>query len=144
MAIKVLLSADSALLRKAIVHLLLQEPKIRLVGEASDFAQTITLASELKPNVVILDLHMPNVAGVTALRVRTSLASCTDCILAISLRNDEETQTLAEDFGAACLLDKMELAQKLIPAVIKASSAYKSFHKRASTAAGAAVPPCEA
>jgi len=142
MAVRVLLADDSTIIRKAIAHLLQQEPTVQLVAEASDFTQT--LARELKPNIVILDPHMPHIAGFTPQRVRKSLASCCDSILAISLRSDKETLMLAEEFGAVCLLDKMELAQKLIPVILKASSADKTFHKLGGTTAGDGVPPCEA
>ncbi|GAC1670218.1 MAG: hypothetical protein NVS9B4_26220 [Candidatus Acidiferrum sp.] len=144
MVIKVLLADDSALIRKAIGRLLQQEPKIELIGEAADFAQTLTLAGELKPNVVLLDLHMPNVEGFTTLRVRNALMSSADSVLAISLRKDEETLALAEEFGATCLLDKMELADKLIPAIIRVSATEKHPIGHQHTATRTGVPPCEA
>jgi hypothetical protein len=43
-------------------------------------------------------------------------------IVAISLANDEEAEALAKSFGAVALLDKMELADELIPAIEKFSS----------------------
>ena len=58
MSIKVLLADDSDVMRRAIVKLLNEEPSTELVGEAKGFAETIQLANELKPDVLVMDLHM--------------------------------------------------------------------------------------
>ncbi|GAC1692675.1 MAG: hypothetical protein NVS9B5_34970 [Terriglobales bacterium] len=123
MTVKVLLADDTAVMRTAIRRLLSHEPRIQLVGEADDFAPALSMAHELKPQVLILDLHMPNAAALTPMDVSDSLRADEVAMVAISLRKDEEIQALAECFGALCLIDKMELSQELIPAILKLGSA---------------------
>ncbi|NUS74130.1 MAG: response regulator transcription factor [Corynebacteriales bacterium] len=64
--IRVLLADDQALLRGAFKALLNAEPDIDVVGEAADGAQAIHLAQELRPDVVLMDIRMPDVDGLAA------------------------------------------------------------------------------
>jgi DNA-binding NarL/FixJ family response regulator len=57
MCIKVLLADDTAFMRSAIRNLLGREPEIELVGEAQNFAESLSLTRKFRPHVVILDLH---------------------------------------------------------------------------------------
>ncbi len=127
MCIKVLIADDTAVMREAIRSLLGNEPEIELVGETEDFAQTLTMACKLKPQVVILDVHMPNVANLTPMNVSETLRSYTTSVLAISIANDVDTQALAESYGAVILLDKMKLGLELIPAVMKFATTGKAL-----------------
>lgn len=123
MPVKVLLADGTAIMRKAIRHLLHGEPEIELVGEAGDFAQTIIMTHRFKPQIIIMDLNMPNGSKLSALSVSNCLQSSAASILAISVFDDEETKALAQSFGAKALLDKMRLGEELIPAVLKLASA---------------------
>jgi chemotaxis response regulator CheB len=58
MPVKVLLTDDSEVVRRVIRGLLEQYPKFVLVGEAASFAQTIQMANALKPQVILMDLHI--------------------------------------------------------------------------------------
>jgi DNA-binding NarL/FixJ family response regulator len=115
-SIKVLLADDTQIMRQAIRRLLDAQPGIELVGEAADFAQTIQMANDLKPQVIVMDLHMPNDSNLTPLEVQSRLHHSSR-LLAISIWNDEETKALAKRFGAAALLDKTDLGKKLVPAI---------------------------
>jgi DNA-binding NarL/FixJ family response regulator len=59
MSIGVLLAEDADAMRLAIRRLLQTQPAIELLGEAVNFPQTLQMAAHLKPNVVLMDLHMP-------------------------------------------------------------------------------------
>jgi two-component system invasion response regulator UvrY len=122
MSIKVLLADDTAIMRTAIRRLLEDRSEIELVGEAADFVQTIRLAHKFRPQVVIMDLHMPKSLELTPLDVGSRLHSTAASIVAISIWNDHDTQALAYSFGASALLDKMKLADELIPTVMKLAS----------------------
>jgi DNA-binding NarL/FixJ family response regulator len=115
MPIKVLLADDAQMMREAIRRLLGGEPGIELVGEAADFAQTIRMAKDLRPHVIVMDLHMPK-AGYLDIKSHLNGGSR---LLAISISNDEEAKILAESFGAVTLLDKMDLYNELIPAIMR-------------------------
>jgi DNA-binding NarL/FixJ family response regulator len=122
MCIKVLLADDTAVMRKAIRTLLGGEPEIELVGEAENFAESLRMTRKFKPNVVILDLHMPDSKYLTPMNVGEGLRAYQAVVLAISVWNDEDTHSLAQSYGATALLDKMRLGQELIPAVMKLGS----------------------
>jgi chemotaxis response regulator CheB len=122
MAIKVLLADDSALVRRAIRQLLSDEPQIVLIGEATDFAQTIEMIGELQPDLVVLDLHMSDHRRISPPDFKTRVGSASTRVLAISVWNDDESQALAESFGAAKLLDKVNLGTHLIPTIFQLAS----------------------
>lgn len=67
-AIRVLLVDDHAIVRKGVRALLLTELDIDVVGEAQDGAAAVTLAERLRPDVILMDLMMPNVDGIDAIR----------------------------------------------------------------------------
>jgi chemotaxis response regulator CheB len=124
-SIRVLLADDSDVVRRAISRLLEQDPEIELVGEAVDFTQTIQMTNELKPQVVVMDLHMKDDAELTPNDIKARLHHTPSRILAISIWNDEESKALAESIGAITLLDKMDLVTDLIP-MIKQSTALRN------------------
>ncbi|MDX6710088.1 MAG: hypothetical protein QOH96_1104 [Blastocatellia bacterium] len=115
MTIGVLLADDSEIMRNAIVGILEDDPDVNLLAQASSFIQTMELVGTLRPQVVVMDLYMKDEKDVTSAQVKSSLRG--SVLLAISLRNDDETKALAESFGAVTLLEKVNLATELIPAI---------------------------
>lgn len=122
MCIKVLVADDNRIMRMALRNLLGGEPEIELVAEAKNFAESLSLTRTFKPDVVILDLHMPDSTCLTPMNVSEGLHAYRAAVLAISVWNDENTRALARSYGASKLLDKMYLGEELIPAVIKLAS----------------------
>jgi chemotaxis response regulator CheB len=117
----VLLADDSAIIRKAVTRLLESEPAIKLLAEAETFSQTIQLATALKPDVVLLDLHMPDDHAFEPEFVKSQLALAGSRILATSFSkpNADDSRTLAERLGAVTLLDKLEFGSVLIPTILR-------------------------
>jgi CheY-like chemotaxis protein len=74
------------------------------------------MVCDLKPQILLLDLHMPNCIGLDLMDASNCLKTTEVLILAMSVWNDLNTKALAERFGAAALLDKMRLGDDLIPA----------------------------
>ena len=118
MPITVLLADDSELVRRAIRRLLMDHPEINLVGEATDFTETMRMIQELRPQIVILDLHMSDSKRITPGEFRSRLNLGKAQLMAISVWNDPETQALAGSYGAANCLDKANLGTHLIPAIL--------------------------
>jgi len=118
MSIKILLADDSEIVRRGIRQLLSAETEFEIVGEAADFAQTIQMVSDVKPEVIVLDLHMPGETNFSPQAIKSRLTQGSR-LLAISLSNDEEAKALSEGFGAVVLLDKIDLACTLIPAIVQ-------------------------
>jgi DNA-binding NarL/FixJ family response regulator len=106
--------------RRAIRGLLEENPMIELVGEAVSFAQTIQMTNDLKPQVILMDVHMKDQATLAIEDIKTQLNGR---VVAMSIANDGETKALADSFGAVTLLDKTELADELIPTIEKLASA---------------------
>lgn len=68
MTIRVLLADDHRMLRETLRMLLESEPDIKVVGEAIDGRAVLELATQLKPDVVVMDIGMPGMTGIEATR----------------------------------------------------------------------------
>jgi DNA-binding NarL/FixJ family response regulator len=68
MTIRVVLADDQTLVRSGFRMILRAEPDIEVVGEAADGAEAVALAREAKPDVVLMDVRMPNLDGIEATR----------------------------------------------------------------------------
>jgi chemotaxis response regulator CheB len=123
--IGVLLADDAATIRRAVSRLLEEEPRVKVVGEAVNFSQTVFLAITLKPDVVLLDLHMPDDHAFVPAFIKSQLQLSGARVLGMSLSSgdDEESRVRAESFGAVTLLDKAEFGRELIPAILRLGAA---------------------
>jgi DNA-binding NarL/FixJ family response regulator len=111
MCVRVLLAEDAELVGKAIRVLLSECEDIALVGDAATFSEAVQKAKELSPDVIVLDLHMADGAS--------EHLPAGPKLLAISFANDDEAKASADGIGAPKLLDKMQLANELIPAILE-------------------------
>lgn len=117
---KVLIADDSEVMRTAIRRTLEEERKIDVVGEASSFADAMQKIADLKPDVLLLDLHLPEKREFAPALVKSQLG--TVCTVAVSFSNDNDSKTLAESYGAVTLLDKMMLYTQMVPAILQCES----------------------
>jgi two-component system response regulator DevR len=95
-----------------------QEPTIQVLGEARTLPEVVKMATLLRPDVILLDLHMPDGRGFEPSTVKAQLLSCTNQIIAMSILNDDATKALALEYGAAKLLDKVKLGTDLVPTLL--------------------------
>ena len=119
--ITVLLADDTASIRKVVLGFLQWESSIKVVGAAENFSQTIEMATALKPDVVLLDLHMSDHYAYTPALVKSKLLLCGSRVLAMSLssgEDDKDFRALAKSLGAIAVLDKANLYNELIPAIL--------------------------
>ena len=117
MRIRVLLIDDFPLLRQGMAVALTSDPAIEVVGEAGDGAEGLRMAIQLRPDVVLLDLHMPEMGGIMVLeRLREVLpeARC----LVVTASEKAETLLTAVSSGAAGYLTKRSSRRELCDAVI--------------------------
>jgi DNA-binding NarL/FixJ family response regulator len=104
-------------MRSAIVRLIKENPELEVVGESGTFAQTLELTAALKPDVLLLDLLMPDEDDFATETVKLHLLHNTGCILAISIWIEPEARARAEALGAKALLDKAHLYSELTDSI---------------------------
>jgi len=112
----VLIADDHPLVREALHRALDVEEDMKVVAEASDGEEAIKLASELKPNVVVMDIVMPKVNGIEATRKIKEIAPDT-AILILTAYDDDEYVLGLLDAGAAGYLLKSARGRDLVGAI---------------------------
>jgi DNA-binding NarL/FixJ family response regulator len=98
--IKVLLCDDHTLFREGIKAILKDEPSIEIVGEAADGRQAVAKALQLKPDVVLMDIAMPDLSGFDATR-RIVQANAKAKVIILTMYEEEEVINRCLGAGAA-------------------------------------------
>jgi two-component system response regulator NreC len=113
---KVLLADDHGVVRKGLRFLLEQEADFKVAGEAADGREAVRLARELSPDVIVMDIAMPQLNGIdaTAQIVRQNPRIQ---VLILSMHNDETYLLRALEAGARGFLLKDTAEEDLVRAV---------------------------
>jgi NarL family two-component system response regulator LiaR len=117
--IKVLLVDDHAVLRSGMRYILDLEEKIEVIGEASNGLEALEICETNAPDVILMDLMMPEMGGVEATRKVTELYPDTRVVVLTSFE-DEEKVSAALDAGAISYLTKNIAAPELSAALLNA------------------------
>jgi two-component system chemotaxis response regulator CheB len=106
MGIKVLVVDDSSFFRRRVSEIVTKDPDLEVVGTATNGAEAVKLAQQLKPQVITMDIEMPVMDGISA--VREIMAKCpTPILMFSSLTHDGAKATLdALEAGALDFLPK--------------------------------------
>jgi DNA-binding NarL/FixJ family response regulator len=103
--IRIVIAEDQALVRRGAAMLLSMEPDMEVVGQARTGVEAVELALTLRPDVILMDLHMPIKGGVSATReITRALPSCQ--VLVLTTLHDDETVFEAVRAGAQAYLLK--------------------------------------
>jgi NarL family two-component system response regulator LiaR len=114
--IRILIADDHPLLREALSQTLSKEQDMEVVGKASDGEETVAMASQLKPDVVIMDIIMPKFDGIEASkRIKTTIPNI--AILILTAYDDDNYVLGLLEAGAAGYLLKSARGQDLVEAV---------------------------
>lgn len=121
MPVRVMLADDHALVRGGLRALLEGEDDIKVVGEADTAAGAVELAGELQPDLVVLDVNLPDASGVTACREIRDRWSNVQVVMLTAFA-DEQAFVDAVTAGALGFVLKRTKSSDLISAVRKAAA----------------------
>jgi two-component system, NarL family, response regulator NreC len=113
---RVLLADDHQLMRSGVRLMLEREPDITVVGEAGDGREAVALAKTLKPEVVVMDIGMPNLNGIEA-ALQMTQHNPELAVVMLSMHSDESYVLRALKAGARGYLLKDSAEADLIKAV---------------------------
>lgn len=118
--ITVVIADDHPVVRTGLAGMLSAEPDLAVVGEASDGAEAVTLALKLQPDVVLMDLRMPGVDGVSATATLTAQAPNVHVVILTTYDTDTDI-VRAVEAGAVGYLLKTSSREDLSTAVRNAA-----------------------
>jgi DNA-binding NarL/FixJ family response regulator len=110
-AIRVLVVDDHAVVREGLRTFLQLQDGIEVVGEAADGEQAVARATELEPDVILMDLVMPQLDGIGAMRELRRRSSASRVIVLTSFLDDERLMPALEAGAAGYLLKDVEPAE---------------------------------
>lgn len=116
MPISLVLADDHTLIREGLKALLAAKDDIRVVGEAGDGREAVRLAQALKPDVLVMDISMPDLNGVEAVRMLREKCPRTRIIM-LSMHSTAEHVYRALEAGASAYVLKESAAAQLITAI---------------------------
>ena len=119
--IKILIAEDNALLR-GVLRDALEEAGMDVVGEASDGAEAVVSAERAHPDVVVMDMRMPNVDGIEATE-QIAAAEWAMPVVVLSAYDEPQMIEAALNAGAASCLKKGVGLDELIDAIRAAHTA---------------------
>jgi PAS domain S-box-containing protein len=120
--IRVLLVDDHAVTRQGLQRLLMHEPLVHVVGEATDGLQAIEQTRHLKPDVVIMDVSMPGMSGIDATRhIHGEFPGVR--IIGLSMFAHDERGAEMRQAGAAAYFTKSGPPQHLVQAICESAAA---------------------
>lgn len=114
--IKVFLAEDHTIVRKGLRLLLDGQPDIEVVGEAANGREAVEQVEQLRPDIVLMDITMPELNGIEAtVRIKKSLPEIN--ILALTMYTNEEYIYQLLNAGASGYLDKNTAPTELLSAI---------------------------
>lgn len=121
--IRIVIADDHPMMREGLANLLKHRDGLEVIGQAGDGRQAISLAGELNPDLILMDVSMPKLDGIQA-TAQITRAQPNICIVGLSMHDDEATRERMLAAGAADHLCKSSPIQNLIESIILAVSQY--------------------
>jgi PAS domain S-box-containing protein len=114
--IRVLLVDDHKVLRQGLVNLISSQPDIQVVGEASNGRQSIELARQLNPHLILMDISMPEMDGIEATRIIKAEMPHIH-VIGLSMHEDKQIAEAMRKSGAEAFISKAASISELLKAV---------------------------
>ena len=118
--IRVLLVDDQAVVRRALRGRFHLEPDLEVVGEASTGTEALVLAQTLTPDVVLMDIEMPDMDGIVATAALRRTVPKTRVVI-LSILDDAQTRGRAQAAGAVAFVEKRGATGTLLSAIRQAA-----------------------
>jgi NarL family two-component system response regulator LiaR len=125
--IRVFIADDHAIVRKGLAALLATEADIAVVGEAADGREAVAGVARLRPDVVLMDLVMPEIDGIEAIRRITAASSDVGILVLTSFATDDKVFP-AIKAGARGYLLKDSSPEELVRAIRQVHRGEASLH----------------
>jgi len=116
MSIRILIADDHGVLRAGLRALLSAEPELEVVDEASSGNEALSLADELQPDLILLDISMPDLGGIEVTRRLKEMLPNTR-VLILTVHEDESLLQEAIQAGASGYIVKRAVESELIDAI---------------------------
>lgn len=116
MTIRIIICDDHKIMREGLCSLIERESDMEVVAEAEDGQEAVKLTGELKPDVVVMDLAMPNMSGIEAMRIIRDKYGDVK-IIVLSMYSDKRFVSRALEVGAHGYMVKDCAAEELIRAI---------------------------
>ena len=121
MTIRLLLVDDHAVVRSGLRMMLENERDVEIVGEASSASEAMEAAMRLKPNVILMDIGLPDLSGIDATReIKKRMADVS--IVALTIHEDEEYFFKMLEAGASGYVPKRAAPEELFTAIRAAAT----------------------
>ncbi len=121
MTIRLLLVDDHAVVRSGLRMLLASESDVEIVGEAGSGSEAVAAAASARPDVILMDIGLPDMTGIEATRVVKS-GFPEIAIVALTIHEDEEYFFRMLDAGASGYVPKRAAPEELLTAIRAAAS----------------------
>jgi len=126
--IKVLIAEDNAAYRQSLYRMLKQEKGMEVLEPARDGREAVEKSDRFQPDVVLMDIDMPERGGLWATRTIRERWPQVKVII-LSLHSGEAFRTWAEEAGAMAFLPKDADPEEIVRAIRRAGDATRYLHK---------------
>lgn len=123
--IRLVLVDDQPGVRQGLRMLLTLEPDITVVGEANTGREAVTLVQQLAPDVVLMDVEMPEMDGIAAAAV-IQVSIPQSAVVMLSIHDDVSTRARAQAAGAVAFVNKNGSIEVLLATVRQAAEQRKT------------------
>lgn len=122
--IRLILVDDQPVVRQGLRKRLTLEPDMAIVGEASNGKEATALVEQLTPDIVLMDVEMPEIDGISATAMMQAIAPRSSIIL-LSIYDDLSTRERAQVAGATAFVSKSTEIEVLIATIRQAAEQNK-------------------
>jgi DNA-binding NarL/FixJ family response regulator len=114
--LRIIIADDHPIVRRGLCDVITSDPSLRLVGQAGNGEEALQLIEELRPDIAILDVHMPKIDGLRVARILGGKPGAARVVL-LTMHEDEDMLNEALNLGIPAYVLKENAVEDLITAV---------------------------